>query len=102
MEDMVKRFTGIRPGMLLLDRFDNVFALDRVCAQTPPPKVTIIHGEKDNLIPVSMGRSLAQSVPNLIEFHSIPGASHNSVFLDARDLIYAKLRGYGNLVIGEK
>jgi uncharacterized protein len=102
MEDMVKRFTGIRPGMLLLDRFDNVFALDRVCAQTPPPKVTIIHGEKDNLIPVSMGRSLAQSVPNLIEFHSIPGASHNSVFLDARDLIYAKLRGDGNLVIGEK
>ena len=92
MQDIVKRFTGIRPGMLLLDRFDNVEALNRVCAQTPPPKVTIVHGEKDALIPVSMGRSLAQTVANPIEFRSIPGASHNTVFWDARELIYGKLR----------
>ncbi|HTD17314.1 MAG TPA: alpha/beta hydrolase [Chthoniobacterales bacterium] len=93
MEDMVKRFTGIRPGMLLLDRFDNVQALSRVCAQTPPPAVTIVHGEKDALIPVSMGRSLAQSRPDPIEFHSIAGGSHNTVFWDAKELIYAKLQG---------
>jgi pimeloyl-ACP methyl ester carboxylesterase len=92
MEDIVKRFIGIRPGMLLLDRFDNVGALRRVCAQTPPPTVTIVHGEKDALIPVSMGRSLAQTVADPIEFHSIPGASHNTVFGDARELIYARLR----------
>ena len=90
---MVKRFTGIRPGMLLLDRFDNVAALSRIYAQTATPRVTIIHGEKDSLIPISMGRSLAQSFPSQIEFHSIPGASHNGVFRDARELIYAKLRG---------
>jgi uncharacterized protein len=93
MEDMVKRFTGIRPGMLLLDRFDNVAALSRICAKSPLPRGTIIHGEKDSLIPISMGRSLAQSFPNLIEFHSIPGASHNGVFWAARELVYAKLRG---------
>ena len=92
MEDMVKRFTGVRPGMLLLDRFDNVGALSRVCAQTPPPAVTVVHGEKDALIPVSMGRSLAQNRPGPVEFHSIPGASHNGVFWDAKELIYAKLR----------
>lgn len=93
MEDMVKRFTGFRPGMLLLDRFDNVGALSRVCAQTPPPTVTIVHGEKDALIPVSMGRSLAESLSSRIEFHSVDGSSHNGVFWDARELIYAKLRG---------
>lgn len=93
MEDMVKRFTGIRTGMLLLDRFDNVAALSRIYSQTPMPRVTIIHGEKDSLIPISMGRSLAQSFPSQIEFHSIPGASHNGVFRGARELIYAKLRG---------
>ena len=92
MEDMVKRFTGFRPGTLLLDRFDNLAALSRVCAQTLPPKVTIFHGEKDNLIPVSMGRSLAESLPNLIEFHSIPGTGHSTIFEDAHELIYAKLR----------
>ena len=93
MEDMVKRFTGIRPGMLLLDRFDNVGALSRVCVQTPSPTVTIVHGEKDALIPVSMGRSLAQTQSDLIEFRSIPEASHQTVFWAARELIYAKLRG---------
>jgi uncharacterized protein len=92
MEDMVQRFTRVRPGMLLLDRFDNLSALTRVCAEKPPPKVTIIHGEKDTLIPIEMGRSLAESLPNLSEFHSVPGASHHGVFWDARELIYAKLR----------
>jgi pimeloyl-ACP methyl ester carboxylesterase len=95
MEDMVKRFTGIRPGMLLLDRFDNLEALSRVRAQTPPPTVTIVHGERDALVPVSMGRSLAQTPTDPIEFHSIPGASHNTVFFDARELIYAKLQAGG-------
>jgi pimeloyl-ACP methyl ester carboxylesterase len=92
MEDMVKRFIGIRPGMLLLDRFDNVGALGHVCAQAPPPTVTIVHGERDALIPVSMGRSLAQPLADATEFHGIPRASHNSVFWDARELIYAKLK----------
>lgn len=92
MADMVKKFTGIRPGMLLLDRFDNLAALSFLCGQNPGIKVTIIHGEKDALIPISMGRRLFESVPGP-EFHSVAGASHHSVFGDARELIYAKLRG---------
>jgi uncharacterized protein len=93
MEDMVKKFTGIRPGTLLLDRFDNLAALSRVCGQNPGLKVTIVHGEKDSLIPISMGRRLSESVPDRTEFHTVPGASHSTVFWQARDLIYAKLRG---------
>jgi uncharacterized protein len=92
MEDMVKKFTGIRPGLLLLDRFDNLAALSYLCGQNPGIKVTIIHGEGDALIPISMGRRLFESVPGVPEFHSVPGASHHSVFEDARELIYAKLR----------
>ena len=92
MADMVKKFTGIRPGTLLLDRFDNLAALSRLCGQNPGLKVTIIHGEKDALIPISMGRKLFESVPGITEFHSVVGASHHSVFRAARELIYAKLR----------
>jgi pimeloyl-ACP methyl ester carboxylesterase len=55
-------------------------------------KVTIIHGEKDALIPISMAHRLSESVPDRTEFHSVPGASHHSVFGAARELIYAKLR----------
>ena len=91
-EDMVKKFTGIRPGILLLDRFDNLAALSSLCEQNPGLKVTIIHGEKDALIPISMGHRLSESVPDRTEFHSVPGAGHHSVFGAARELIYAKLR----------
>ena len=93
MEDMVKKFTGIRPGLLLLDRFDNLATLSRVCEKNTDLKVTIIHGEKDALIPINLGRKLSQSVPARIEFHNIPGASHSTVFSAARELICAKLRG---------
>jgi pimeloyl-ACP methyl ester carboxylesterase len=79
--------------MLLLDRFDNLTALSRVLEQNPELKVTIIHGEKDSLIPIKMGRRLSQSVPGPIEFHGMPGASHSTVFSEARAIIYAKLRG---------
>jgi uncharacterized protein len=92
MEDLVRRVIGIAPGMLLLDRFDNLTALGRVGAQTPPPKVTIIHGEKDSIIPIGMARTLAKSVSIPIEFHSVPEASHNSVLRMARELIYTKLQ----------
>ena len=79
--------------MLLLDRFDNLATLSRVCEKNTDVKVTIIHGEKDALIPISMGRKLSQSVPARIEFHNIPGASHSTIFSEACELIYAKLRG---------
>jgi pimeloyl-ACP methyl ester carboxylesterase len=93
MEDMVKKFTGIRPRMPLFDRFDNLATLSRVCEKNTDVNVTLIHGEKDALIPISMGRKLSQSVPARIEFHNIPGAGHSTVFSEARELIYAKLRG---------
>jgi len=92
MQDMVRKVVGLPPGMLLLDRFDNIAALTQVCAGTSAPRVTIIHGYKDALIPVRMGERLASLAPNLIDFHSIPGASHHSVFSEARKLIYSKLR----------
>ena len=91
MEEMVKKFIGFRPRLLLLDRFDNLATLAQICARKPVPKITIVHGEKDALIPVDMGRTLAALAPHQIDYRSVPGASHHSVFSAARPFIYSRL-----------
>ena len=91
MSDMVKKVAGVPPGPLLLHRFDNVRALRRILDRTPTPKVTIVHGRTDTLVPISMGRALAMLDPDRIRFVEIPAAGHNDVFYEARSLIFADM-----------
>jgi uncharacterized protein len=91
MSDMVKKVTGLPPGPLLFHRFDNVRALRRILDQTPTPKVTIVHGRTDTLVPISMGRALAMLDPDRIRFVEIPAADHNDVFYQAQSLIFADM-----------
>jgi pimeloyl-ACP methyl ester carboxylesterase len=39
--------------------------------------VTIVHGDADEIVPVAMGRALAQSFPAMITYHELPGVTHN-------------------------
>ena len=75
MVDMVKRFAPLLPvSALVRDRFDNLAKAPEV-----PVETLVIHGTKDGLVPVSMGREIAAAIPNakLIE---IEGGSHNDLF----------------------
>ena len=54
VRDMARRF-GV-PGALVLDPFDNVSALARI--ELP---VLVLHGERDGLIPINHGESLARA-----------------------------------------
>jgi uncharacterized protein len=91
MNDMVKKFIGFNPGPFVLHRFDNVQALRRILAGKPRPKVTIVHGRADTLVPTSMGRALAQLDPGKIRFVEIPDADHNDVFSAAQALVFADM-----------
>jgi pimeloyl-ACP methyl ester carboxylesterase len=91
MNDMVKKFISLPPGPLLFHRFDNVGALRRILAQKPAPKVTIVHGRADTLVPISMGRALAMLDPQRIRFVEIPAAGHNDVFHEAQSLVFADM-----------
>ena len=47
-------------------------------AQRPaPPAVTIVHGNADEVVPVAMGRALAQTFAAMITYHELPGVTHN-------------------------
>ena len=80
MDDMVRTQLHIRLGPLLRHRFDNVVSLKTILSQDEIPEIWIFHGEKDDIVPLKMGRSLAQLDMRRIKFLEIPGASHNDIF----------------------
>ena len=36
-----------------------------------------MHGDADEVVPVAMGRALAQTFPAMITYHELPGVTHN-------------------------
>jgi uncharacterized protein len=83
MDAMVRATIGITLGPLLQHPFDNVRSLEAILSLNPAPEICIFHGEADRLVPVRMGRALAQLDPARIKFVSIPGADHNELIEEA-------------------
>ena len=60
------------PSFLIRTRLDN----EGKISQIRMPKL-ILHGDRDNLVPISHGRTLFELALPPKRFFSIPGASHN-------------------------
>jgi uncharacterized protein len=86
IDDMVRAQIRISLGRLLRHRFDNVTSLKAILAQDQAPEIHIFHGEADEVIPLKMGRALAQLDPNRIKFVEIARARHNDVIETALPL----------------
>ena len=91
MEDMVRAQIRIPLGRLLRHRFDNVASLKTILAQNQVPEICIIHGQADEIIPLKMGRTLAQLDPGRIKYEEVPGARHNDIVEMALPLILQRL-----------
>jgi uncharacterized protein len=79
MDDMVRAQIGISLGPLLRHRFDNIRSLKAILSQNWKPEIYIFHSEADEIIPVKMGRALAELDPSRIKFFEIPGTHHNDI-----------------------
>ena len=62
---------------LLKDRFDSLSKIGRLSCP-----VLCIHGEKDSIVPVAIGRALYERIPGRKEWYVIPGGDHNDPFWD--------------------
>ncbi|HTC13056.1 MAG TPA: alpha/beta hydrolase [Chthoniobacterales bacterium] len=80
MDDMVRAQIHIRLGPLLRHRFDKHVSLKTILAQNEIPEICIFHGEKDDIVPLKMGRALAPLDPHRIKLLEIRGAGHNDIF----------------------
>ncbi|MDX1958232.1 MAG: alpha/beta hydrolase [Leptospiraceae bacterium] len=65
------RYVPLLPHLLIIDRFDTYSKSSEIKS-----KVLIFHGNKDEIIPFSMGKELSKRFSN-VEFIEIKGGSHN-------------------------
>ncbi len=91
MRDMAVRSVGIPLNYLLMHNFDNRARLSELSSHKNPPRLTIIHGDRDNVIPVKMGRKLAREFPGLVEYVEIQNADHNGIIDGAEKQIFSAM-----------
>lgn len=88
--DMTRVITGLPLGFLVWHRFDNSARLAELAA-SGPGQVIILHGTRDEIIPVAMGRSLAARQPAIVNLREIPDGSHNTIHQLYADQVEAAL-----------
>jgi uncharacterized protein len=71
---------------LLIESYDNRAGIAEIRKRNPEAKIAIFHGTNDEVIPVRMGRDIAQKFP-FIDFFSVEGANHVTVLSYAHDQI---------------
>ncbi len=91
--DMVRRMFGSWLVPLLLHRFENKEPIQNLLKQKAPPEIVIIHGTRDEVIPVEMGRELAALDKQKIEYIELPNSGHNTIIQDAFTKILSELKG---------
>jgi len=75
---------------LMRTRFDSESKLPST--QIP---LLFIHGSDDSIIPIRLGRKLFEAASEPKEFHVIPGADHNDVFVVGGERYTALIRDFG-------
>ena len=92
LRDMARRTVGWPLCYLLLDNYDNRARLLQITARKPMPRVEILHGSVDKLIPVAMGRELAE-LDARVRFREFAGMGHNDILHSARREIIETMSG---------
>jgi uncharacterized protein len=92
--EMSRVVTGLPLGFLVTHRFDNEARLDELVARGPG-KVIILHGTDDEVIPISMGRELAESHPGTVQLKEIQGGRHNTIQSEHTEIVRNALHGAG-------
>ena len=88
LEDVAKEhFPAWLVHALLRERYDSLAA----AAQIACPAL-LIHGESDELIPVTHGAALSRQLPNLQRWLAVPHTGHNDLF--SRREVWEALEGF--------
>ena len=89
MPDVAARiFPYLFPRLLMRDRFDNLGKAPRIGIPT-----LVIHGSEDKLVPMAMGRRLAETIPNA-RLVVVEGGSHNDLLAEEPDIDPSAVVGF--------
>ncbi len=87
LREMAVRVVGRPLSWTLLQNYDNRARLREVSRRQPAIPITIIHGNHDKVVPVTMGRELATLSPS-IRYEEIDRGDHNFLLVTAAAEIY--------------
>lgn len=86
MHDMAVLMVGYPFCYVLLHRFDNVHRLKEITKMNKPPHIVLIHGDMDDVIPVTMSRKLAKMYKDDIQYIEIEGQDHINIRDNAEEV----------------
>jgi pimeloyl-ACP methyl ester carboxylesterase len=92
LKDMATLVVGKPLNRTLRHNYDNRARLREIIIREPELPITIFHGNHDKIIPVRMGRELAELSPN-IEYREVANGDHNYILVTAREEIFATMVG---------
>ena len=77
MKDLAKYLYPFLPiGYILQTKYDSISKIRDIKVPT-----LIMHGDKDELVPIEQGRKLYETANEPKEFYTIPGATHNDTYV---------------------
>lgn len=78
LTEMARLVVGWPYCLLNRHRYDNRQCLQKLAERGA--RVWIVHGEADEVVPVTMGRALAEAFPEVICFRAVADVHHNDIF----------------------
>ncbi|HAK57005.1 MAG TPA: alpha/beta hydrolase, partial [Acidobacteria bacterium] len=75
LPELARRHYPLVPAALVRTQFDNRAKIDRVSA-----RMFVLHGDRDEIVPIAHGRALFDLAPEPKRFHTIRGAGHNDSY----------------------
>lgn len=89
---MAAKYAGLFGSLVVSQQFDSMGRLSKLAARERPPKVVVIHGDRDAVCPVEMGREIARKYPEMVEYHEVEGGDHLSIFARAAGLLFEAMQ----------
>jgi hypothetical protein len=80
-------------SLIFPSEIDNKKILRALLQSEHPPKISILHGSLDTVLPVTMGRDLATVDPEQIDYYEFAEDGHVDILTARRDMIFHLLNG---------
>jgi fermentation-respiration switch protein FrsA (DUF1100 family) len=61
--------------------------------------ILVIHGDRDSIIPLELGKAVFEAAPQPKEFYLVPGADHNDLYVVGGATYFQRLKQFVQKVV---
>ena len=79
-------------SVIMPSQIDNRELIRELVAGENPPRISILHGRRDTVLPFYMGEDLAQVAPDKTKFYPFEKDDHTTILTSQRQLIFSLLQ----------